>query len=292
MTISITQQVDEMPKDLPQSDFGFDIEYKQEKGSAKRVFGATYRFIEACEECSQALVGSIGISIDPVIVLEDVEAGSIKTRFKIFYKTEGEEVIKSGDFWRIVCTYIIEGYKIIFNKTNQIDQEPQLRDIQSDLYQLSKEVEIENIGILNPVSDQDIIGIVEKFESIKDFLITGDKAEFLLSEEISVQIIQEIRVNIEKLQKEATRETLSHSDTSMILIVKKPDYLGDSQWVFRHGRKAILAKIEDKNWLKDFQERRKHVRPGDALKCKVRIENSYGYNNEMLYSKYFGTSIF
>ncbi len=191
MTISITQQVNEMPEKLPPSDFGFDIDYQQQEGSAKRVFGATYRFIQACEECSQSLVGSIGISIDPVIVLEDIEAGSIKTRFRIFYKSEGEEALKSGNLWRIISTYIIEGYKIIFNKTNQTDQQPSLRSIQSDLYQLSQDTELEHLGIRRPISDEDMIEIIEKFDSIKDYLITGDKAEFLLSEESHVQILQE-----------------------------------------------------------------------------------------------------
>ncbi len=72
----------------------------------------------------------------------------------------------------------------------------------------------------------------------------------------------------------------------MILPVKKPDYLGTSKWELRHGRKSILAKIEDAKWLKKFQNREVDVRPGDTLRCMVRQEMSYGYDNELVAENY------
>lgn len=288
MTISITTQASEMPETLPDSDFGFAIDYNKNEGSAKRVFGATYRFIEACEACSLSLVGSLGLSIDPVIVLEDVEVGSIKTWFKAKWEEDGlYEATKSGDYKQVIGTLLASGIQQMVDKINDPESPPKLSDIQSDLYELSKDANLESLTTREPISGEDLIEIVKKFESVKESLIPGDKAEFLLSEEARVLFVQSFKVSIEKLEEEATRETSSHRDQAMILVVKKPDYLGTSQWLFRYGGKNLAATIEDEEWLNRFQARKIDVRPGDALKCEVRIEVAYGYSNNVIAQKHY-----
>lgn len=54
----------------------------------------------------------------------------------------------------------------------------------------------------------------------------------------------------------------------------------------RHGKRSISAKIEDMEWLKRFQRRGVDVRPGDSLRCRVRIEHLYGHDNELLTERY------
>ena len=68
----------------------------------------------------------------------------------------------------------------------------------------------------------------------------------------------------------------------MILKVKKPDYLGDSKWLFKHGNGTISAKITDQQWLNDFQNRKIDVRPQDSLVCVVKIIVKYDYNYEVI----------
>ena len=84
----------------------------------------------------------------------------------------------------------------------------------------------------------------------------------------------------------AVKETVTFPAAQMILAVKKPDYLGDSKWDLRHGRRSITTKIEDTAWLRRFQSRSVDVRPGDALRCEVRIDHLYGYDNELLSERY------
>jgi len=59
-----------------------------------------------------------------------------------------------------------------------------------------------------------------------------------------------------------------------------------SAWELSHDSKKILAKIEDEQWLKDFQDRKKDVRPGDAIRCRVKQKCYYGYDNELVAEKY------
>ena len=77
----------------------------------------------------------------------------------------------------------------------------------------------------------------------------------------------------------------------MILAVKKPDYLGKSQWELRHGSANIRARIEHGDWLTRFQNREVDVRPGDSLRCVVEQELHYGYDNELLLQTFVVTEV-
>ena len=81
-------------------------------------------------------------------------------------------------------------------------------------------------------------------------------------------------------------EDVTFPAAPMILAVKRPDYLGDTKWDLRHGKRSISAKIEDTAWLRRFQAREVDVRPGDALRCEVKIEHLYGHDNELLTERY------
>lgn len=95
----------------------------------------------------------------------------------------------------------------------------------------------------------------------------------------------------EKFEDFLTKETVEFPEAPMILAIKKPDYLGFSAWELRHGKKKIIAKIEDQQWLKDFQDRKKDVRPGDALRCRLKQKFHYGYDNELIAEKYTITKV-
>ena len=90
----------------------------------------------------------------------------------------------------------------------------------------------------------------------------------------------------------AVKETVTFPAAQMILAVKKPDYLGDGKWDLRHGRRAISARIEDGAWLRRFQSREVDVRPGNSLRCEVRIGNLYGYDNELLTERYWPPHVY
>jgi len=68
----------------------------------------------------------------------------------------------------------------------------------------------------------------------------------------------------------------------MILKVKKPDYLGESMWDFKHGDRAIQAKIIDMDWLSDFHLRKYDIRPGDSLRAVLETQIKYGFSGEVI----------
>lgn len=85
--------------------------------------------------------------------------------------------------------------------------------------------------------------------------------------------------NKEHIEDLLTVETIT-STTEMILKIKKPDYLVDSQWEFRHRREAINAKLNNMEWLAKFRNREIALKPGDSIRANVNIEVKYDYDRE------------
>ena len=95
----------------------------------------------------------------------------------------------------------------------------------------------------------------------------------------------ELNITPSELEDLVTREQID-SESVMILKVKKPDYLGHTMWDFKYGGRLVPAKITQESWLKDFQERKVDIRPGDSIRAKVKIVVKYGYDLEVIGSSY------
>ena len=72
----------------------------------------------------------------------------------------------------------------------------------------------------------------------------------------------------------------------MILKVKKPDFLGNSQWDFKFDNRTITARILDEKWLEDFRNGVFLIQPNDAILAKVIIEVHYGFDNDVVSTTY------
>jgi len=81
------------------------------------------------------------------------------------------------------------------------------------------------------------------------------------------------------------RKLVNHS-AEMIFVVEMPDYQATGQWQLKHGGTRILAYSEPGNLLDKFYRRELDIRPGDALRCRVDFETSYGPDHEVLSERY------
>jgi len=56
-------------------------------------------------------------------------------------------------------------------------------------------------------------------------------------------------------------------------------------WEFHYDH-VIRAKILHEEWVNDFQNRKIDVRPGDAIRARVRTIVRYGYDNTIVDTHY------
>jgi hypothetical protein len=94
-----------------------------------------------------------------------------------------------------------------------------------------------------------------------------------------------LRVSSDEIERLLTEEVLV-SESEHLLLVKRPDYLGNSRWEFRLGDRSIEAKLLDNAWLEDFRAGRIPLHPGDALRALVRTEVYRGFEGQIVATRH------
>jgi hypothetical protein len=280
-TVTLT---DRKPKP-PKADFAFEIDFQRGTGPASRVFSATHEFIKACERLDAELVQSIDSNIETVLVLEDIEAGSIKTWLRNLLTAVDDEGLKTLDWKPLVGKYLVQAKYAIIRWIDDDEGSRSLPDLRGEIQQIAAETNVRYLPDYTAPSPAALVDAVRDFQAVKDALAPGDRAK-LITEDGEIEMNLSIRFPIEDIESLAVANSLSSPATEMILAVKKPDYLGESKWELRHGKRTVSAKIDDLVWLERFQNREVDVRPGDALRCMVEIELLSGSDNELIAERY------
>ena len=275
--ISFTTRKPEIPK----ADFAFYIDYKKGVGSPSRVFAATHDFIKACEKLDKELVKSIDSSIETIMVLEDIEVGSIKSWFINLLKATDDQALKDLDWKPAVGKYLVRAKYCIIRWMEKGEKPNNILELGQELKQIASETDVRHLPDYRTPSPESLVVAIRNFQEVKEYFIEGDKAQ-IITPDGNIEMNLTTRLDLESIEALAIKEIMKFPVAPMILAVKKPDYLGDSKWEFRHGKRNISAKVEDEKWLREFQSRKIDVRPGDSLKCQVEIENLYGHDNELI----------
>lgn len=275
---------------IPEADFAFYVDFKKGEGSPSRVFSATYDFIQACERIDRELVASIDSSIETVMVLEDIEAGSIKTWLRNVLNSTDDQALKELNWKPAVGKYLVRAKWLILHWIDNDATPRSLPDLRKDIQKLAQETDVRHMPDYLPPPTEALLRAVKDFQGVKNDLHPNDRA-VMITPQGEAEMNLTIRLNIEKIEDLAVSRTLDFPPAPMILAVKKPDYLGTSKWDFRFGKRNISAKIEDEAWLRRFQGREEDVRPGDALQCTVKITHLYGHDNELISGRYVITHV-
>ena len=130
------------------------------------------------------------------------------------------------------------------------------------IQKLAEETRVRHLADYPQVNPASLIKAITDFDEVKDHLVEGDEAAMIVPDGEPAEFDITFRVDIQAIQEFAIREVQKHNVPSMVLVVRKPDYLGSSMWDFRHGSRALSARIEDASWLLGFQARKIEVRPG------------------------------
>jgi len=280
MTSSVTLSSDP-PAPPPDAEFAFVIDFVKGSGSASRIFGATHDFIKACEALDAELVQSIDASIETIMVLEDIQIGSIKTWLRSALTSVNDDALKDLDWKKAVGKYLVDAKYAVITWTESPDAPATLPALRRELQQIASNTDVRHLPDYAPPSPGALIKAMADIQGVKSRLISGDRA-IMVTPTGDVEMNLSIHWNVDDIEALAVARTLTSPPAQMILAVKRPDYLGASMWDLRHGKRTVQAKMEDANWLKKFQARAVDVRPGDALRCMVATKLLYGHDNELL----------
>ena len=278
-SVSIGTQPPEAP---PEASFALIIDFEKNAPNPGRVFQAADAMIRALEGLDRTLCSAADSRITPIMVLEDIEAGSIKAWLGNQLNRVEDEALKTLDWKPLIGRYLVRSKYAFIRWSNKEGPGLDLIGLAKELRTIGQEADIRHVPDYQPPSLQDLSIAAKRIDDAKGILGPNDRMLIDSTEDGKLEFNLTVRWTPEELDNLAVKETTKFENMPMTLIVKRPDYLGRSKWDFRFGKKAVSARIEDMPWLAAFQAREKDVRPGDALRCLVTIEHKYGYDNELI----------
>ncbi len=236
---------------------------------------------DAVEASYRALAGSIRVEFESVAVLEEVTKRSLSRWLRV--QVRGSEAgDATGGTDASLLKFLVRGTLAIIA---WMDGSPtlQLADLQQAIRVLAWGTSITTSA--HPVlpSSADLVYAIAAWQKAKNGFNEGDQVRVITNNgSAELDLTKKIADPRTLL---LARKIVNHS-ADMIFVVEMPDYQGTGQWQLKHGETRTIAVSEPGTLLDKFYRRELDIRPGDALRCRVDFETSYGPDHEVLAERY------
>ncbi len=275
------------PKPNIWSDFCIEIDFSKESRNPSRVFKAMSALIEAFQSVDRSLADSIDSRIEPVLLLEDIGVGSIKSWLKQIIEATDDESLYSGNFKQTLGRYLVRAKYLIVsfleNKT-EITNAEELAVLESQLETGASEV-ISRLNFYQGlVSRHKLLNDIRQISTALELLDKEQDKAILRTRDGDTTFNLTFHIAPETIDALLTSEAIK-STSVMIVKIKKPEFLTNAQWDFKHDV-VFSAPILDADWLTRFQAGQIPLRPGDALRATVQTEVHYGFDREVIDKHY------
>jgi len=227
----------------------------------------------------RALAGSIPVQLETVAVLEEIAKRSLSQWLRVQVKGDGALGDRSdGSLLKFLARGTLAIIAWMDGSSTQ-----QLADLQQAIRVLAWGTSITTTA--HPVlpASSELVNAISAWQNAKAAL-NPDSVVRIITNNGSARLDLSKRI-AEPRALLLARKLVNHS-ADMIFVVEMPDYHARGEWQLRHGETRTTAVSEPGTLLDKFYRRELDVRPGDALRCRVDLETSYGPDHEVLAERY------
>ncbi len=257
--------------------FCIEVDFERNSsGSPSRVFEAMGGLVHAFETLDIHLAHAVHEELKTHLILTDIEPGSIKTWLRTaFLDIHDEDIMQHG--WKAFTrAFMVKAKHLIlkFLAANELDG-VSIKDLQDKIHHMAEETNARKIPSYGMVKRGALVDFCDATTEAVSALSENDSAKYIgLGEESKISGEHPIS---EETKEEILIQESSESELDLVLPVKKPDYLGQSKWEFKHEGHKIEATLHDKDWLEQFQEGTILLSPGDSLSARVKLQITEGF---------------
>ncbi len=270
------------------AEFGVTIDFARGESDPVQVFAAMTELLAAFVEIDRQLIGIVAPENKSITVIEGVEAASITTWIKTRLQKVDDQALKDFDWKKQIGAFAVKAkYRIINFLEDQEKKEKaqRLSQLRSDLEELVQQASPQ-IGLIPPTVD--VIALTAPMNKVQ-----AAKARLGNGESVTIRsdYAPDLKLNIQASSRVGTEqdEALapgSVGDMDMILLIRKADLIGKSQWEFRHGKTTIRANIEDAEWLDRFHKGQEPIVPGSYMQATVSYRYDYTESGDLADCEY------
>jgi hypothetical protein len=266
--------LEEPPMPPADADFSFRIEFAKGEGNPRRIFDAASELIEGFEELDGAVAGSVDSRLRTLMVLEDIEASSLRVFLKTVLENIDDQALKTGEFRRAIGPALVRAKYAAIEFLNQDESVAAEKvDILRDTLQdIARQTDARHLPDYPPIHDAKLVASLETIQDAKRTLGPHDRLTIEAdgrTYEVDLSKTWEPSDVVRAATPEPTSER--ESEAEIILTIRRPDMLGDSMWQFAHGTQQFSARVLDGGWLDKFHHGLIALRSGDALRCRVKF---------------------
>lgn len=269
------------------NEFTIRIDFERGSEHPERIFNTMAELINAFHELDKSLIKTYAINIDPVLILQDIETGSIKTKLASILNAVDDEALKELDWKKAVGGFLLKAkYKILefYENKSEITSIEQIKELGTDLLEPALESDVQFIPFYNKIPEMILLHNIARLAEATHNLTDRDKVTFISSEG-EITINKRLFISADEIEELLTKHIFTNQEET-ILLVKKPDYLGQSMWDVQYKGKITFVKILDQDWLNRFQSRKVDLLPGDSLRVLIHEEIRFGENNLIIAEQY------
>ncbi len=267
-----------------QAHFDIYIDYVKGDGDPSRVFHAMGELIDTFAQLDQALAGVILDAPQTELVLEDVTAASLKSRLRNVIGGIPDDALKDGEWKKILGHFLVQAKYIVcdwLKENPQITDLDQVQTLQERIQLAAEQIQARHLPIYRPIDNKNLLGVIAEIDRSISLLDQRDTVRYE-SPYGNIELPHIQHVHEDLIRQLLTKEIII-SDDERIVKVKKPDFLGRSQWVLKYAGHSIYASIDHAEWLSAYQSGEIEVKPGDSLRVLMHEEVFYGHNMEVVH---------
>ncbi len=267
-----------------EADIVLKIDYNEGSSSAAHAFEIAAELIRSMEQLDQVLTQSIHPQLSTALVVEDLQKSSLKIFLKSVLEDVPDEALKDANIKKLVGHYLLKSKYAAIRWLDKSDDEPkQISDLTTEISEFAKETDLRHLPDYPPPNPSRLAQPLDRFQEAKKKFDDNEELTITLGPDEYKVHLDRTWVPSETIKEEdGDRELTSEQD--QYLTIGRPDFFGETMWSFKHGKVTVRYRIADQDWLDNFRAGQYPIKPGDALRVRIRVKHTYDASGNLLES--------
>lgn len=262
--------------------YSITFDYVKGKTDIIALFTDIVDILQNFDKLNNTLCRSIDSNIKASSYLLDIEKGSIKVFLTDILNSVPDDVLKEGDYKKIIGVFLVKAKHLILQKLNSTKQLP-LAQRETELFNCVSEEykKLPNNNLFQKELNKN--EILSAINAVVQSSKKVDKVSFCRQNDFP----EIIDTTFEYVSLETSKENKKTNSFDVSLIIKKPDLLTTSKWEFIFIDRKITATIEDSDFLNKVKLGEVSFCSNMEMSCRIRTEVLFSDNQEPEEAKYF-----
>lgn len=256
------------------AEFELYVQFERQSQTPQRVFKAIADLVTAFAKFDELLAQSILPELHAELILDAVEAGSIRSKLATLLRGIPDEAIKDFDWKKLVGHFLLKAkynlLKLLEGKASFTDAR-EIENLRISLESMAPTETLNPLMVPGQISSTKLVGLIEDIVRAAALLRPNDYADYRSSFGNA-----RINPNFDTSNLRALLATNTETSENEYLVkIKRPDFMGEAMWELVLKGHTIPAKMADAPWLEEFHQGLVDVRPNDYLSIRLRTDTTF-----------------